>query len=113
MQPTDALVLQRQSTRPCLDFSRLKLFRIHLHAEFKLSSFTIPPFKGFEHILAHYTGLLQNYLGRDITFNLPSFLFSLYLYFSSLCGELWFLLIQGSLCEVYDALWAVIRAIFL
>lgn len=42
MQSTDALVLQSQSTRPCLHFSRLKLYRIHLLAGFKLSSFTIP-----------------------------------------------------------------------
>lgn len=34
MQSTDALVLQSQSARPCLDFSRLKLYRIHLHAIF-------------------------------------------------------------------------------
>lgn len=60
MQLTDAFVLQRQSTRPCLDFSRWKLYSIHLLAEFKLSSFTIPLLKGSKHTLSHYTGSLED-----------------------------------------------------
>lgn len=67
MQLTAALVLQSQSARPCLDFSRLKLYPIHLLAEFKLSSFTIPQFKGSEHILTHYAGPLEDGLSLTST----------------------------------------------
>ncbi len=76
MQFTDAFVLQSQSTRPCLDFSRSKLYPIHLFAEFKLSSFTIPLFKVSKHILTHYTGPLENGLtstALKVTDNSSSF----------------------------------------
>ncbi|KAG1961350.1 hypothetical protein F2P79_005503 [Pimephales promelas] len=68
MQSTAALgLLQSQSTRPCLDFSRLTLYPINLLADFKLSSFTIPHFKVSEHILARYAIPLEDGLSLTST----------------------------------------------
>lgn len=93
MQLTAALVLRNQSTRPCLDFSRLKLHPIHL---FKLSSFTILQFKGPEHILTHYAVPLEDGLTStalketDKPFNHTPFPVSLssFFIFREIYGEL-------------------------